>query len=261
MYLELKNFYYALLNYHLWHELAQSKIRARFNRTVLGPFWEILGSLVLLFLLAFLWSKLWKKDFLDFFSYLFIGFTLWRIILSSVTDANGLFSHTYNGLLKNVSLHPFILCIASSYKNIVTLLLNMPIIFFVLVINGELYLSSLIYFFIFMILFFISNICVTFIFSILCLRFRDLEHTISVFFGILFFFTPIIWNIDQLGDKVFLIKPNILYHYVEFFRSGLKNGYVEPYTIVIVLIFTILLMIFSIFLSKKFKNKINYWVD
>lgn len=261
MYSELKNFYYALLNYHLWYELAQSKIRARFNRTVLGPFWEILGSLVLLFLLAFLWSKLWKKDFLDFFSYLFIGFTLWRIILSSVTDANGLFSHTYNSLLKNVSLHPFILCIASSYKNIVTLLLNMPIIFFILVINGEFYFSSLIYFFIFMILFFISNICVTFIFSILCLRFRDLEHTISVFFGILFFFTPIIWSVDQLGDKVFLIQPNILYHYVEFFRSGLKNGYVDPNTILIVSLFTFFLTIFSIFLSKKFKKKINYWVD
>jgi len=201
------------------------------------------------------------EDFLDFFSYLFIGFTLWRIILSSVTDANGLFSHTYNSLLKNVSLHPFILCIASSYKNIVTLLLNMPIIFFVLVINGEFYFSSLIYFFIFMILFFISNICVTFIFSILCLRFRDLEHTISVFFGILFFFTPIIWSIDQLGDKVFLIQPNILYHYVEFFRSGLKNGYVDLNTILIVSLFTFFLTIFSIFLSKKFKNKINYWVD
>jgi ABC-type polysaccharide/polyol phosphate export permease len=261
MYSELKFFYYSLLNYHLWFELAQSKIRARFNRTVLGPLWEILGSLVLLFLLAFLWSKLWKKDFLDFFSYLFIGFTLWRIILSSVTDANGLFSHTYNSLLKNVSLHPFILCIASSYKNIVTLLLNTPIIFFVLVINDEFYFSSLIYFFIFIILFFISNICVTFIFSILCLRFRDLEHTITVFFGILFFFTPIIWSVDQLGDKVFLIQPNILYHYVEFFRSGLRNGYVDPNSILIVFIFTILLLIFSIFLSKKFKKKINYWVD
>lgn len=261
MYSELKNFYNALLNYHLWYELAHSKIRARFNRTVLGPLWEIIGSLVLLFLLAFLWSKLWKKDFLDFFSYLFIGFTLWRIILSSITDANGLFSHTYNSLLKNVSLHPFILCVASSYKNIVTLLLNMPIIFFVLIINGEFYFSSLIYFFIFIILFFISNICVTFIFSILCLRFRDLEHTISVFFGILFFFTPIIWSIDQLGDKVFLIQPNILYHYIEFFRSGLKNGYVDPNTILIVFIFTFFLTTFSIFLSKKFKNKISYWVD
>lgn len=251
----------CIANYDLWYELAQSKIRARFNRTVLGPFWEILGSLILLCLLAFLWSKLWNKDFLDFFTYLFIGFTLWRTILSSVTDANTLFSHTYNSILKNVNLHPFILCISSSYKNIVTLLLNMPIIILILFINNEFTFLSIIYFIVFLFFFFISSICATFILSALCLRYRDLEHTISVFVGILFFFTPIIWSIDQLGDKLFLIQPNILFHYIEFFRSGLKNGYVEPISIIIVLLSTFFLLILTIYLSKKIKNKLNYWVD
>ena len=67
MFTEFKYFYQSLLNIELWYELAISKIRARFNRTILGPFWEILGSLFLLLLLAFLWSKLWNKDFLDFY--------------------------------------------------------------------------------------------------------------------------------------------------------------------------------------------------
>ena len=34
---ELNIFIKSLLNYVLWYELAQSRIRARFNRTVLGP--------------------------------------------------------------------------------------------------------------------------------------------------------------------------------------------------------------------------------
>ena len=106
MFTEIKFFYQSLLNIELWYELALSKIRARFNRTVLGPLWEILGSLVLLVLLAFLWSKLWNKNFIDFFTYLFIGFTLWRTILSTVTDANMLLSHTYGSLIKNVYIKP-----------------------------------------------------------------------------------------------------------------------------------------------------------
>ena len=68
MFTEFKYFYQSLLNIELWYELAISKIRARFNRTILGPFWEILGSLFLLLLLAFLCQN-WNKIF-DF--YLFV---------------------------------------------------------------------------------------------------------------------------------------------------------------------------------------------
>ena len=261
MIVELKIFIKSLLNYVLWLELAQSRIRARFNRTVLGPLWEIFGSLFLLLLLAFLWSKLWGKDFLDFFTYLYIGFTLWRTILSSVTDANMLFSHSYINLIKNIYIHPFILCISSSYKNCVTLLLNMPVIFLVLIYNNTLHLTSIFYCFIFLILFFISNVCISFIFGTLCLKYRDLEHTINVFFGILFFFTPIIWEVNQLGDKILLIQPNLLYHYIEFFRSGLINGEVNTISIIIVFFVTIFLILFTSYLSSKIKNKITFWVD
>lgn len=258
---ELKILIKSLINYDLWFELAQSRIRARFNRTVLGPLWEIFGSLFLLLLLAFLWSKLWNKNFIDFFTYLYVGFTLWRTILSSVTDANMLFSFTYTNLIKNIYIHPYVLCIASAYKNCVTLLLNLPVIIIVLAISGSLHFGSIFICFIFLILFFISNFCITFMFASLCLKFRDLEHTINVFFGILFFFTPIIWEVDQLGDKILLVQPNLLYHYIEFFRSGLINGNVNLVSFIVVILSTCILVLLTAILSTKIKSKIGYWVD
>ena len=47
---EIILFYNSLLNFNIWKELADTKMRARYNRTVLGPFWEIIGSLFLLLL-------------------------------------------------------------------------------------------------------------------------------------------------------------------------------------------------------------------
>lgn len=258
---ELKLLIVSILSFTLWHELALSKIRARFNRTILGPLWEILGSLFLLLLLAYLWSKLWNKDFVTFFTYLYIGFTLWRTILSSVTDANMLLSTNYLNLIKNVYIHPFVLCVSSSYKNCITLLLNLPFIFLILVLNGNFQFISIIYCSLFLILFFLSNICVTYIFATLCLKFRDLEHTINVFFGILFFFTPIIWEVNQLGDKILLVQPNILYHYIEFFRSGLINANINLMSIIVVIVTTLILILFTSLLSNKIKNKITLWVD
>ena len=95
-------------NIDSWKTIGDSKLRSRYNRTIIGPFWEILGSLLLLILIALVWSRLWDKDFKIFFSYLFIGFTLWRVILSTVTDATVLFNSTYHGIIKNVKINPFL---------------------------------------------------------------------------------------------------------------------------------------------------------
>ncbi len=261
MFEELKNLFKLLKNIDVWKILADSKMRARYNRTVLGPLWEIIGSLFLLLLLAFLWSKLWSRDFIDFFTYLLIGYTLWRTVLSTITDANMLYSNTYIAILRNVRVHPFMLAIASAYKNIITLILNFPLIIFVLYLNDQIHITSIFFSLIFLFLFFLSSISLTFLFGILCLKYRDLEHSIGVVLGMLFFFTPIIWNVDQLGDKILFIQPNILYHYIHFFRSGLQNGSVDQLSILVVVCSTIFLLLFSCFVSKLTKNKIAYWID
>ena len=158
MFEELKNLFKLLKNIDVWKILADSKMRARYNRTVLGPLWEIIGSLFLLLLLAFLWSKLWSRDFIDFFTYLLIGYTLWRTVLSTITDANMLYSNTYIAILRNVRVHPFMLAIASAYKNIITLILNFPLIIFVLYLNDQIHITSIFFFFdIFVFIFFVIN--------------------------------------------------------------------------------------------------------
>ena len=258
---EIISLYQALVNFDLYKELADTKMRARYNRTVLGPFWEIFGALVLLLLLSFLWSKLWKVTFLNFFTYLLVGYTLWRTILSTTTDACQLFSNTYTGILKNVKINPFILAIACAYKNFLTLLLNFPIIIFILYLNNQLHFSSIFLSIFFMFLFFLSSVAASFLLAVLCLRYRDLEHTIGVLLGMVFFFTPIIWNVNQLGNNISYINLNVLYHYINFFRSGLQNGEVNLLSIIVVVITTTFLIFLALYVSKKSHKKIAYWLD
>jgi ABC-type polysaccharide/polyol phosphate export permease len=253
--------YQSLVNFDLYKELADAKMRARYNRTVLGPFWEIFGALLLLLLLSFLWSKLWNVKFIDFFTYLLVGYTLWRTILSTTTDACQLYSYTYTGVLKNVKIHPFVLAISCAYKNFLTLLMNFPLIFFILYLNNQLHFSSIFFTIFFLFLFFLSSIAASFLLAVLCLKYRDLEHTIGVLLGMVFFFTPIIWNVDQLGDNILYIQANILYHYIYFFRSGLQNGEVNFLSIIVVAVVTFLLILLALYVSKKTNKKIAYWID
>ena len=42
----------ALSNYDLWSYMAQTKIRIRFFRTILGPIWEIIGTLIFIIFIS-----------------------------------------------------------------------------------------------------------------------------------------------------------------------------------------------------------------
>ena len=119
---ELKNLLNILNNYELWLNMARCKLRVRYLRTKLGPIWEIIGILILLLCIAFIWSKLWKEDFVEFFPYLFFGYIIWKTIVSIVNEATMLFSEIYKNLLENVYIHPFTLCVAIVCKNFFVLL-------------------------------------------------------------------------------------------------------------------------------------------
>jgi ABC-2 type transport system permease protein len=79
----------------------------------------------------------------------------------------------------------------------------------------------------------------------------------------LFFFTPIIWQADQIGhgEKIFLIESNFLYHFINFFRSGFVNGKIEYFSMLMMTIVTILLFFVATFLHNKYKKKIIFWID
>jgi ABC-type polysaccharide/polyol phosphate export permease len=89
-----------------------------------------------------------------------------------------------------------------------------------------------------------------------------MQHAINVILTLLFFFTPVIWNADQLSEanKIILVDTNIVYHYIEFFRSSLLAGYPETKTFLVVIISTLILLMTSLYVSKKFSKKLVFWL-
>ena len=185
---EFKNFLNILNNYELWLNMARCKLRIRYLRTKLGPIWEIIGTLMLLLCIAFIWSKLWKEDFFTFFPYLFFGYIIWKTIASVVNDATMLFHEIYKNLLENVYIHPFTLCIAIVCKNFFVLLGFVACSILILFFIKKFFLLSIIFLIIYLFLFFISAISLTLLLATLCLRFRDMQHAINVILALLFFF-------------------------------------------------------------------------
>ena len=80
--------------------------------------------------------------------------------------------------------------------------------------------------------------------------------------SLLFFFTPIIWDANQLSaeHKILFIEPNLLYHYIEFFRSSILNGNVNNLSFYIVIIFTFISTLLNLYVLKNFKKVLVTWI-
>lgn len=247
-------------NYDIWCELAFSQIRVRYARTILGPIWELLGLVLLLVPLAMLWSKLWDRQISDFFIYLFSGYSLFRFISTTIGDASQNFVTGYGTLIKNVNINPLICSLSLCFRNFIFFGHVLIFIFF-LSFFFELNINLFLLFFYLICLFF-SLLNITTIIAFICVRYRDLSNLVGLFVSLLFFFTPIIWEANQLStkNKILFIEPNLLYHYIEFFRSTIINGNVNNLSFVVVVSFTVISSFLNLYILKKYKKNLVTWI-
>jgi ABC-type polysaccharide/polyol phosphate export permease len=247
-------------NFNVWSELAYSQIRTRYARTVLGPLWELIGLVFLLIPLAVLWSKLWERPISDFFVYLFTGYSLFRFISTTIGDASQNFISGYGPLIKNININPLVCTLSLCFRNMIffghiLIFILFLGFFFELKINYFLLL-------IFLVCLFFSLLNVSTLIAFLCVRYRDLSNLIGLFMSLLFFFTPIIWDVNQLSakHKILFIEPNLLYHYIEFFRSSILNGNVNNLSFYVVIIFTFISTLLNLYVLKNFKKVLVTWI-
>ena len=261
MYRELILLINCIKNFELWYNLGITKLRIRFLRTKLGPLWEIIGTLAIISMISLIWSKLWGKNLNDFLPYLFFGYVLWKTIISIIGDANMAYHEVYKNVLENVYIHPFQLSVGLVSKNFIVFFGFLICCLFIGFFVGNLSFFSIIYLIYFIIFFFISSICISFLFGLLCLKYRDLQHSIGIILNLAFFMTPIIWEPSQLGERgQIIIDFNLIYHYIEFFRSSLLYGTVNKITFYVVTFTTLILVLFATFISKKYSRKMIFWL-
>lgn len=250
----------VIKDYDVWTEIAFSQIRTRYARTIIGPLWELIGLVVLLVPMSLLWSNLWTAPKSDFFIYLFTGYSIFRFISVTIGDASTNFMNSYSAIIKNINIHPLVCILSLCFRNFIYFF---HIIIFIFIISFFFHLKiNFILLSFFLLCLFLTIINVSTFVAFLCCRYRDLSNLISLCMTLIFFFTPIIWDVKQLPVqyKILLIEPNILYHYIEFFRSSLINGNVNRLSFLIVIIFTFLSSLLNLYIFKKFKKRLVLWM-
>lgn len=196
---------------HSWELLVlltQRELKLRYHGTVLGFGWSVVKPLLLGLVLYFALAQVLKirmESYEHYHLFLLAALFPWAWFQTSVLLAAPAFANNAN-LLKKVRFPRFVLPWATVANNMVHFLLSLPILAALMLLVGErpgaawavgvplLTLLQL-----------VLVLGVSLAVASLDVFFRDLEHLVEVFLGLLFYATPILYSLDLVPERFRLL--------------------------------------------------------
>lgn len=239
--------------------MALSDLRARYKRSVLGPFWLTLSTAAGSAGLGFLWSELMKMDASSFVPMLTAGLILWQFISGAIVESTTLFSRQA-AIIRNMnlplSIHPAQLL----FRHLINLAHNAPVFFIVAFALGLPFTSTSWLAIPAIGIVALNMLWIVLLVGILGARFRDLEYFISSIMPLLMFVSPVFYRPNYLPFSANIIWMNPFSHFIEIVRYPLL-GSIPPDFVV----FTNLGLLLggwtvTFWLFNKKHRRIAFWV-
>ena len=249
--------FYGSLNIQL--QLVRQQLILRYRRTALGFLWTLINPLLMISIMAVVFSALFKQDLTTFALTLFAGMIPWNFLNSVVTQSCTAFLNN-EGLIKKVYLPKVIFPSSIVAALLFDSLLSFIVLFFVIIILGGTFTWALLFLPFSFILLFCFAFGLALIMSVATVFFRDLRHVIVLMMQALFFISPILYKPEALGGyAATLVSMNPVTPFIALFRIPLVNGELPPIgTLLPAVIFAIISMSFGIFIFIREEKKIIF---
>lgn len=210
----------------LMHELVVRDLKVKYRRSFLGYLWSLLNPLMMMIIMTIVFSTAFKVDMEYFPLYVISGNVLYTFFVDSTNYA--MHSITGNGaLIKKVYVPKFIFPLSNVLSSFVTLGFSLAAVLVVLVVMKVPFHWQMLLFPIPLFFEFIFCVGMGLILAALSVYFRDVNHLYGVVTLAWMYATPIFYPIEAVPQNVAMfIKLNPLYHYIQFFRLLIMDGYI-----------------------------------
>lgn len=257
--LALRDLREGFTNARIWRTLALSEIRQRYKRSALGPFWLTISMGALIGGMGPLYGRLFGQDVSSYFPFLALGFIVWQLMASLITDAGQVFIaaeqyikqirmpftvHVLQMIFRNLIVfgHNFVIAIVVLAwfppSRIGPMLMALPGLFFIL-LNG---------------------VWIGLLLGLVCARYRDIPPIVSSIVQLAFFLTPVLWRKEMLGKQQWAADFNPLYHMIEVVRAPLLGEVVAGRSWLVVAGITIAGFAIALPFFARYRARIAYWV-
>ncbi len=203
--------------------LAWADTKARYKKSVIGPFWPTLTNVFGVLGLGLVWGHLLNQDMNTFIPQLTVGLIVWQLIAGALTDGPQTFVR-HADMVRNVSMPNWFFSVRALSKHLINLLHNLVILVGVmvyyqvpltehtwLVLPGLLLVS--------LNLFWLLHGL-----GLVGARFRDVELLINSLVPLLFFISPVIYRADRMPAALNVVWLNPFSYMIEAIRTPLLGA-------------------------------------
>jgi ABC-type polysaccharide/polyol phosphate export permease len=244
--------------YALWQLVVQN-LTLRYRRTVMGYFWTLLNPLLMMTVMALVFTNLFKANLNEFASFLFVGMIPWNFFNSVLSQSTG--SLIFNeGIIKKVYIPKLLFPLSIAIAMFVDAVLAFLVLFPVILGLGGSFSWALLFLPVSFFLLFIFAFGFGVVASIATVYFRDLQYIIVIGLQGLFFLTPILYKKEEmLGPVSWLIDFNPISPFISIFREPLLLGVMPGSSLLIQASLLAFLSLFlGLYIFNQVKNKIVY---
>ena len=239
--------------------LAWSDTKARYKKSVIGPFWPTLTNVFGILGLGTVWAHLLNQEMDTFIPQLTVGLITWQLIAGVLSEGPSTFSRQA-GIIKNVAIPSWFFAVRALSKHLINLMHNVIIIVAVMVYykvplteSTWLVLPGL--FLVILNLYWLLHFL-----GLAGARFKDIELLIVSVVPLLFFISPVIYRADKLPPSLNIVWYNPFSYMIEAIRTPLL-GTAPPAQTWIVLLAMLVVGGSLTWLYQRIKGKnLAFWV-
>jgi lipopolysaccharide transport system permease protein len=244
---------------HVIAFMAAGDLRARYRRSVLGPFWMTLGTAAGTVGLGLVWSELLRMDRASFVPSLTAGLIMWQLLSGCLTESTTTYWRQ-SAILRNLSVPLSMPPIQMLLKHLINFLHNLPVFLAVLLVfrlpvgwatllavPGLLLVAA-------------NLLWITLLFAMLGARFRDFEYVVGAAMPVLMFLSPVFYRPSYLPFNGRFVWLNPFSHLIEVVRYPLLGAAPPGFVVLTTVAMAVSGWAFTLWLFNAKRNRIAYWL-
>ena len=252
----------SLRNPEFWALSSWLDIVVRNRQSRLGIFWLMSPAIVYIWGMGGFFASMMHMPLAGFVAYVAIGYLVFRVISSAITDSTGAFATSAPFILDgHVRLTDFVLrVIATAMFHFI---ISLPVAALALAIYPDVHWIGLLFSLFSIPVVIINAMWIGVVFALVGARFPDLKHLVGNIFMFAFLLTPIIWHADTmpLGSiRGTLMRFNPFYHMVELVRAPILGQAIDPSTPLYLAVMTVGGWILAILAYRRYARFVPLWI-
>ena len=215
----------ALRAWRVWVYLGVQDVKARFRRSAVGPLWIFLNMSLFVVGAGVLYGVLINQPMRILLPYLVVGFSLWGMIVSSLTDSGWAFVNA-EGYIKQFCYPKQIYILRSLVSAAIIFFITIPAVIPVQLYFRDFSIVGWLLAVPGLLLMFLAVLGHITVCAYLGVRFRDLPHAVSGVLQVAFFVTPVMFPARLLQERHYALiyQLNPFYYLLEVARFPILQG-------------------------------------